>query len=144
MDVAFRPARLQDFDYCAKLYFAEMERFIVELQLDRAAQAAGFRERWRVGEVRLITLDGLDIGWLQTQTEDGALFLAQLFVQSSCQRRGIGTLVMRRLIAEAAHAGDAVTLGVVRGNPALRLYQRLGFRVTHEDSRKFYMRREPT
>ena len=37
---------------------------------------------------------------------------------------------------------DAVTLGVVKTNPARRLYERLGFRITHEDDRKFYMRRE--
>jgi ribosomal protein S18 acetylase RimI-like enzyme len=50
---------------------------------------------------------------------------------------------MKRLIGEATRAGQAVTLGVVKSNPAKRLYERLGFRVTHEDGRKFYMRREP-
>jgi ribosomal protein S18 acetylase RimI-like enzyme len=46
------------------------------------------------------------------------------------------------LVEEAASAGRAVTLGVVKTNPALRLYERLGFRITHEDERKFYVRRE--
>jgi ribosomal protein S18 acetylase RimI-like enzyme len=50
---------------------------------------------------------------------------------------------VQRLIEEAARAGQAVTLGVVKTNPALRLYQRLGFQITHDDDRKFYMRREP-
>ena len=36
-----------------------------------------------------------------------------------------------------------MTLGVVKINPAKWLYDRLGFRITHEDDRKFYMRREP-
>jgi ribosomal protein S18 acetylase RimI-like enzyme len=36
-----------------------------------------------------------------------------------------------------------VCLSVVKINPALRLYERLGFRITHEDDRKFYMKREP-
>jgi len=49
---------------------------------------------------------------------------------------------MHRLIAEAAGAGRAVTLGVVKTNPAKRLHDRLGFRVTHADEHKFYMRRE--
>ena len=71
-----------------------------------------------------------------------ALFLKQLFVDAPLQRRGIGTQVMRGLIDEAARAGRAVTLGVVKTNPALRLYGRLGFKLTHEDERKFYMRRE--
>jgi hypothetical protein len=33
-----------------------------------------------------------------------------------------------------------VTLGVVKFNPALELYKRLGFQVTHEDEYKFHMR----
>jgi ribosomal protein S18 acetylase RimI-like enzyme len=57
-------------------------------------------------------------------------------------RQRIGTEVMHRLIDEAANAGRAVTLGVVKSNSAKRLYDRLGFRVTHEDDRKFYMRRD--
>jgi ribosomal protein S18 acetylase RimI-like enzyme len=40
-------------------------------------------------------------------------------------------------------ASTAVTLGVVKTNPARRLYERLGFRVTHEDQYKFYMLRRP-
>ena len=39
-------------------------------------------------------------------------------------------------------AHRAVTLGVVKTTPALRLYQRLGCAITHADERKLYMRRE--
>lgn len=88
-------------------------------------------------------LDGIDIGWLQSRVEDDALFLAQLFVAALFQRQGNGAEVMHRLIKEANRANQAVTLGVVKTNPARHLYERLGFRVTHEDDRKFYMRREP-
>jgi hypothetical protein len=42
---------------------------------------------------------------------------------------------MHRLINEAADAGRPMTLGVVKTNPARRLYP-------NEDERKFYMRRE--
>ena len=35
MNVAFRPARPENFDYCERLYFAEMERINRELKLDR-------------------------------------------------------------------------------------------------------------
>jgi ribosomal protein S18 acetylase RimI-like enzyme len=143
MNVAFRPAQPKDFDYCERLYFAEMERINLELKLDRAVQVASFRRQWEVAHVRIITLDGTDIGWLQSTTSDGTLFLGQLFVDAALQRRGIGTAVMHRLIGEATRAQQAMTLGVVKSNPAKRLYERLGFRTTHEDDRKFYMRREP-
>jgi len=143
MNVAFRPALPQDFDYCERLYFAEMERINRELKLDRDMQVASFRRQWDVMQVRIITLDGADIGWLQSTTRDGAYILGQLFVEAARQRRGIGTTVMDRLIGEATRARQAMTLGVVKSNPAKRLYDRLGFHVTHEDDRKFYMRREP-
>jgi ribosomal protein S18 acetylase RimI-like enzyme len=142
MIMAFRPARPEDFDYCERLYFAEMERINRELKLDRNVQVASFRRQWQVNEVRIIIRDGADIGWLQSATRDGAVFLGQLFVESALQRRGIGTEVMHRLIVEATGLQQAMTLGVVKTNPAKRLYERLGFRTTHEDDRKFYMRRE--
>jgi ribosomal protein S18 acetylase RimI-like enzyme len=143
MPISFRPARPEDFDYCASLYFAGMDRAIRELSLDMAAQVTNFRQQWELTQVRVITLSGVDVGWLQGTIKDDALFLAQLFVDGSFQRQGIGTEAMKQIMNAAARADQAVTLGVVKTNPALRLYQRLGFRITHEDNRKFYMRREP-
>ena len=101
MNVAFRPAQPGDFDYCERLYFAEMERINRELKLDRDLQVASFRRQWEPAQVRIIMLDGADIGWLQSTTRDGAFFLGQLFIEASGQRRGIGTAVMNRLIGEA-------------------------------------------
>lgn len=143
MQILFRPGCAADFDYCRRLYFSGMERFIRELKLDMAAQNAGFQQSWESTQVRILTLDGADIGWLQCTTQDDALHLGQFFVDVAFQRRGIGTEVMHLLIAEATSAGLAMTLSVVKTNPALRLYLRLGFRITHEDERKFYMQREP-
>jgi ribosomal protein S18 acetylase RimI-like enzyme len=139
---AFRAARAEDFDYCARLYFEGMEKIIKELNLKMDAQVAGLRQRWDVTQVRIITRDGADVGWLQSFEQDDALFLGQLFVDNALRRRGIGTEVVKALIGEAVRAGRAMTLGVVKTNPALRLYERLGFRTTHEDERKFYMRRD--
>ena len=143
MPTKLRSARPEDFDYCATLYFGGMEKTIPELNLSMPTQVDTFRQRWEGTEVRIITLDGIDIGWLQSSTQDASLFLAQLFVDPAFQRQGFGTEVMNGLIQEATVAGQDVTLGVVKTNPARRLYERLGFRVTHEDDRKVYMRREP-
>jgi ribosomal protein S18 acetylase RimI-like enzyme len=140
--IGLRQAAAEDFDYCARLYFAGMETTIRALDLDVTRHTADFRERWSAAETRIITREGTDIGWLQAAVEGDAVFLKQLFVDAALQRRGIGTEVIHRLIDEAARAGRAVILGVVKTNPALRLYRRLGFAVTHEDERKLYMRRE--
>jgi len=120
-----------------------MAGIIHELQLKRENQIASFRRQWDAAQVRIITLSGADIGWLQSTTKNDSLFLAQLFVDACFQRRGLGTEVMHRLLAEAASSNQPLTLEVVKTNPAKRLYERLGFRITGEDERKFHMRRDP-
>ena len=119
-----RQATPEDFDYCATLYFAAMEPTIRALGMDLARHTADFRARWSAAETRIITRGRADIGWLQAAIEGDALFLKQLFVDASLRRQGIGTQVMQLLIDEAARADRAITLGVVKTNPARRLYQR--------------------
>jgi GNAT superfamily N-acetyltransferase len=142
MPIALRPARSEDFDFCARLYFSGMDQIIRELKLDMALQTANLRERWKAAEVEIITLDSEDVGWMQSSIRDDGRFLEQIFIDAPFQRRGIGTGIIHRLIDQANRANQPVTLGVVKTNPARHLYERLGFRITHEDDRKFYMRRE--
>jgi hypothetical protein len=49
------------------------------------------------------------------------------------------TEVMQMIMAAAKRDGRPVTLAVVKFNPAVELYKRLGFRITSEDQHKFYM-----
>jgi GNAT superfamily N-acetyltransferase len=143
MRISLRHAVAQDFEYCKRLYFAGMKNIIEELGLDMAAQTATFPEQWASEQVRIISADGSDVGWLQSDVRDEGLFVAQLFVDGPFQGQGIGTEVVKQLIGEAAGHNQAVSLAVVKINPALRLYKRLGFRITHQDDRKFYMTRDP-
>jgi ribosomal protein S18 acetylase RimI-like enzyme len=140
--LTFRPALAQDIEYCRRIYFSEMEWIIRELHIDALAQAENFQKQWVQAQVRIITLQGTDIGWLQSFAQDDDLFLAQLFVDRAHQRKGIGTEVMERLMHEAQQRHQGVRLEVVKINPALRLYQRLGFRITGEDDRKWHMKRD--
>jgi GNAT superfamily N-acetyltransferase len=142
MQISFRPVAARDFEYCRCVYFAGMREILEKLHLDREAQESALKELWDQDQVRMIVLDGVDVGWMQTTMEDGDFFVGQLFLDKPHQGRGIGTQVMERLIAEAARAKQAVRLNVVKINPAVRLYTRLGFHVVREDDRKFYMRRE--
>jgi GNAT superfamily N-acetyltransferase len=110
MQMALRPALEQDFDYCRRIYFAEMNWIIEELHLDPAAQENGFQQQWDPTQVRIIVLDGADVGWLQTITQAHELFVAQMFVDRPFQRKGIGTEVMKRLIGEATQLNHTVRL----------------------------------
>jgi ribosomal protein S18 acetylase RimI-like enzyme len=141
MEIKLRRALPNDFGYCKRLYFAGMNAFLEELRLDRASHEAGFQQQWKVTQVRIIVLDGLDVGWLQSIEREDGLFIGQLFVDGAFQGRGVGTDVLHRLIDEAEESSQPVLLSVVKSNPAIRLYQRLGFCITHEDDRKLYMKR---
>src|SRR6516164_5860251 len=128
-EITLRPAKPADFGFCQRTYFEPMRATINELGLDEANHLANFASRWEAEQVRMVMINGQVIGWLQTAPTDDALFLAQLFIDTRFQRRGIGSRLMRILIEEAAHENKAVTLGVVKTNPARRLYERLGFGV---------------
>jgi ribosomal protein S18 acetylase RimI-like enzyme len=140
MDLSFRPATADDYQYCAGLYFEDAARYIRD-PAALAALRAGFPPRWHADDVRIVSRDGVDIGWLQGAVRDGTFFIIQFFIETALRDRGIGAAVLTRVIHEAAREGRDVTLGVVKVNRALRLYERLGFRITHEDERKYYMRR---
>jgi hypothetical protein len=114
MKIELRPAVTQDFEYCERLYFAGMKNIIEELNLDMAAQTISFRSQWALPQVRIISVDSSDIGWLKTTMGDDGLFVAQLFVDGPSQRHGIGIEVMNHLIGEATALNQAVRLAVVK------------------------------
>src|SRR5260370_32404416 len=90
-----RPAHPRDFPFCERLYFTEMDHIISQLGLDMARQRESFARQWHVAEVRIITMSGEDIGWLQTKTTDSTPFLGQLYLSGHKQRQGIGTRVLQ-------------------------------------------------
>ena len=52
---------------------------------------------------------------------------------------GLGSAILRELLAEAEEAGKTVSIHVEQFNPAMRLYQRLGFRKIEEQGVYYLM-----
>ena len=142
-EIILRPAKPEDFPFCERVYFKEMGWIIEALKPDPARHRDGFTRQWHCAEARVIATESYDVGWVQTTPAGDAIFLGQFYLEGRFQRQGIGSRVMRLLIEEAASTKKAVALAVVKINPARRFYERLGFRVTHEDEHKVYMRRDP-
>jgi ribosomal protein S18 acetylase RimI-like enzyme len=67
--------------------------------------------------------------------------ILQLQVASAYQGRGVGRSVLNQLIREAGDAGASLSLGVLKANPARRLYERLGFEIVGEDALEYTMQR---
>jgi len=143
MKVTLRPAVNADFEACRRTYFAETDWINERLQLKRDEQESMFRKLWTPSQVCMIQADGVDVGWLQTVVSKSEHMLGQIFVDAAFQRKGIGSEVLRRIVEEASRLQLPIRLAVVKFNPSRRLYERLGFKVTHEDERKVYMTRAP-
>lgn len=149
MSIALRPAVPDDYDYCAALYFTGMSTILTEQGVNLASEATGLHRQWNHANVRMITYEGVDIGWIQSsdvnlEGTDDALFLIQLHLEARYRHRGIGPEVMNRMMHDALNCGRAVAVGVAKLNvTSLRMCERLGFNVTREDEHRYYMRLEP-
>ena len=144
MNIGLRTACDKDFTFARDVYFETM-RWIIERLFgwDFAREDKNFAQFFKLDEARIITADEQDVGWIQEQVEDTTINLGSFYVMPMMQRRGIGTQVLQMLLARARNQSKAITLAVVKINPALHFYEKHGFRITHEDKHKFYLRADP-
>ncbi len=101
---------------------------------------ARFRRAFKAEQVKVICVAGADIGWIQVSEPIGRLHLHQLHLIARFRNHGIGTRLIRALLIRGRRTGRPVRLNVIRGNRALSLYRRLGFRTVGGDAEKLYMR----
>ena len=94
MNAVLRPAQPNDFDFCAGLYLAELEWVITAMHLDRSRQLPTLQKNWTVSEVRIITAQGQDVGWMQSGPRDDAVYLSHIYLLPAFQGRGIGRAVL--------------------------------------------------
>ena len=88
----------------------------------------------------VVVHDGEPAGLLKVDRTPGVWDIIQMQIGSRFQGRGLGRALLEDLLAAAAHARVDVRLGVLKANPARRLYERLGFVVVGEDADEYFMR----
>jgi ribosomal protein S18 acetylase RimI-like enzyme len=105
---------------------AEIERSFMAMQFD--AQRADYERRYPGSPCQVVEVGGHAVGRLWVARDAERLTLLDISLVPQMRGQGIGTHCLRRVQRRAEAAGLAVELQVVRGNPAQRLYERLGFR----------------
>jgi ribosomal protein S18 acetylase RimI-like enzyme len=134
-----RPATADDEPFLAKVYAGtraaelatvpwtdEQKAAFVEMQ--SAAQARYYREHYPDTSFDVIVLDDEQVGRLYVARWTGEIRIVDIALLTEFCGRGIGTTLVGTLQAEAQAAGKPLRIHVERFNPALRLYERLGFR----------------
>ena len=84
-------------------------------------------------------MDGRVVGFIQVVDFPDRLYLRQLHLIDGFRGRGIGSALIGAELGRGAETGRPVTLDVMHGNPARRLYVRLGFESTGKDPDKEQM-----
>lgn len=101
-------------------------RAFVEMQFD--AQSRHYAQQRPQAICQVVMLDaGHAVGRLWVDRGADSLHVLDISLLPEARGRGLGSLLLRELMAEAQQRGTALTISVEVHNPALRLYQRLGF-----------------
>lgn len=131
--ITLREAKAEHYDFCLHLFLLTMRPYMDELNVwDEEQQRSVFASQWKLEEVRIISVDGNDVGWLQVAELPAEIRLQKFFILPEYQRSGIGSEVLSRLLAGWKLTDKKIVLRVLKNNPARRLYERLGFSVIAE------------
>jgi len=136
--VALRPATSDDEPFLARVYAATRaaelanvswtdEEKAAFVQMQFAAQSQYYREHYPDTSFDVIVLDGQPVGRLYVARWSDEIRIVDIALLPAYCNRGLGTTLVRALQAEAAASRKPLRIHVERFNPALRLYERLGF-----------------
>jgi ribosomal protein S18 acetylase RimI-like enzyme len=148
-----RPVRTREhflFNFLNFLYFrrADGVRFLMEggpfgifvVIPYVALSEVYFFKQWRY----FIVLGHRVVGVLALRDDIRTLYISSLAVSPDCRRIGIATYALNHAAAIACKlCKEALELAVLKKNiPAVRLYERRGYRVEEEKRRSFLLRKQ--
>ena len=144
--VTLRPVLDEDFAFLWWLHQATMREYVEKTWgWDDAFQAQRFRDAFVANREGMAIVEGAAgrIGYLRVVRDQARWFLAGIVIAPSHQGQGIGGRLVASVCQDADALGVPVDLQVLKVNPAIRLYQRLGFALTGETATHYTLRHEP-
>ena len=97
------------------------------LDMQFQAQHAHYQKHFPEASYQIIEQIGEPIGRLYLDRRPDELRIIDIALLPEKRGEGIGGVLMRNILDEAAIAGKPVRIHVERNNPAMHLYERLGF-----------------
>jgi ribosomal protein S18 acetylase RimI-like enzyme len=153
-EISFRPVRDDDRELLFRLYASTREEELAVtpwteeqktafLRQQFEAQHAFYTEQFADAEYSIVLLGGEPAGRLYVDRREEEIRLIDIALLPEHRGQGVGGELMRDLLAEGEETGLPVTIHVERFNPALRLYERLGFRHVEEQGPYYLMEWRP-
>lgn len=140
--VTQRPASPADQRFLLRVFASTRAAELAQIRGDAAsrdafvrlqfhAQAVCYRQHWPMSQDAVIevVLRGamLPVGRLWTDCRADSIHVLDIALLPEWRGRGVGTFCLECLQRQASQGQQALTLQVAQGNPARRLYERLGF-----------------
>lgn len=119
----------------------EMERAFMKMQFE--TQRGDYERRHPGARCQIVQLHRCPVGRLWVAEDARSITVLDISLVAELRGQGIGGECLRRVLRRADAARLDVELQVVRGNPAQRLYERLGFRPVGAGEVRLAMVREP-
>jgi ribosomal protein S18 acetylase RimI-like enzyme len=136
---SLRPISAEDMEFLLRLYRStreeelamvvdwteEQKDWFILMQFN--AQHAWYQEHYVGASFDLVLVDGVPAGRLYVHRREREIRLVDISFLPELRNRGLGSVLLRELMAEAGAEGKPLTIHVEKYNPAMRLYKRLGF-----------------
>ncbi len=151
--ITLRPANADDEVFLFQLYASTRDEFrlldwdeqqkqaLIKMQYD--ARRVQYDECYPQAEASIVLVDELPAGRVLVNESDRDITLVDIALIPEYRNLGIGAGLIQQLIDSAISARKPIRLQVLKSNPALHLYKRLGFLQTGDQSMYFEMTFEP-
>lgn len=103
-----------------------------------------FRKHFDEAGTRLILQEGVRVGCVGFRRHGDEIRIDSFYLERRLHGSGLGTKILKALLAEADATGLPVRLEVLNGSPADRLYLRHGFVKLREDGIEGFYERLPS
>jgi ribosomal protein S18 acetylase RimI-like enzyme len=153
--IHFRTASQEDDSFLCQLFAGTRERLLASLPFDAAQKEAFarqqhvcqdqyYRQQYPHASFDVVCSGDQRIGRLYVNRTREEILIVDIALLPEFRGAGIGGALLNDLLAEAAQTDRQVTIHVDKFNPAVRLYQRLGFQIVQDAGADLRMEwREP-
>jgi len=129
---------------------ADLRAVVMRPDLERLGRYDEHRVRQRLRDslsaqhTSIILVDGEFAGSITLRPTTDRQWLEHFYLAPHCQGRGLGSAILRSILAQTDAQGATVGLNVLQGSAARRLYERHGFVMESEDPVDVFMARPPS
>ncbi|WP_081418637.1 GNAT family N-acetyltransferase [Paenibacillus sp. Leaf72] len=113
------------------------------LRMQYDLQKRSYESQYPDAENYILMKDDFQIGVCMLVRKADRMILVNVALLPAFRNSGYGTYLLQELQEEAAEKKQPIQLHVMRGNEALRLYERLGFHMVEEQGMHILMEWKP-